>query len=86
MTQNVLLQFNENAKRIKDLHSIYKVIKNSTSEIIDLSDILRAEIVLIVSALDCYIHNIVKVMMIDIFKGNRSKTSFFKNLRFLWKR
>src|SRR3989344_4580778 len=81
MTQIVLDEFNSNIKRILDLHNLYVILRKNTEEILDISDILRAEIVLIVSALDCYIHNLIKEKMIEVFKGNLPETDSFKKFR-----
>ena len=46
----------------------------------DLTDLLRAQIVMIVSALDHYIHEITRVGMLEVFNGERPQTDAF--LRF----
>src|SRR3989344_4457801 len=81
MTQIVLDEFNSNIKRILDLHNLYCILRKNTEEVLDISDILRAEIVLAVSALDCYIHNLIKEKMIEVFKGNISETDSFKKFK-----
>jgi len=81
MMPNVLNEFNENIRRVKELHSIYELIKGKTTEILDISDILRAEIVLIVSALDSYIHNKVRYNMINVFKAGNVQTDSFKKFK-----
>lgn len=48
---------------------------------IDASDLLRWEWVLAVSALDKYIHDIVRIGMVEEFLGNRTKTSKYKSFR-----
>lgn len=50
--------FKESIESIKSLHALHKHLC-SLLPAIDLSEILRAEIVLIVSAFDCFIHDIV---------------------------
>ncbi len=45
---------------------------------IDLSDMLRWQLVYSVSALDKFIHQLVQFGMVDVFKGNRSKTPSFE--------
>ncbi len=47
---------------------------------VDLSDILRAELVLAVSAFDYYIHALTKAGMIEVYRGHRTQTPAF--LRF----
>lgn len=48
---------------------------------LDFSDLLRWQWVLSVSALDRYIHDIVRIGMIEAFEGRRSQTSKFKTFR-----
>ena len=47
----------------------------------DASDLLRWQYVLSVSALDKYIHDIVRIGMIDEFKGIRRETLKYKNFK-----
>lgn len=53
-------QFRANAQRVKDLSGLYTTLGTITTQALDLSDILRAEIVLIVSAFDYYVHDVVR--------------------------
>lgn len=77
--QKVIEQFNLNIERIKTLHSLYLTFKNQVTNLIDVSDILRAEIVLLVSSVDFYVHEIVRVGMLEVFTGNRIETPSFQN-------
>jgi len=71
-------QFRENIHRIRNLEAAYAYL-TSNSEL-DLSDILRAEVVLIVSALDTFIHDIVRLGMLEILRNKgRSQTKAYKN-------
>jgi hypothetical protein len=78
--QAAIDQFRANIDRIRNLGAIHRALKAQTTEVIDLSDILRAELVMAVSALDHYIHEIVRIGMLEIYHGNRAKTAAF--LRF----
>lgn len=60
--------FKESIESIKSLHALHKHLC-SLLPAIDLSEILRAEIVLIVSAFDCFIHDIVRKGVMDIFNA-----------------
>ena len=51
-----------------------------TTGAVDLTDLLRAQIVMIVSALDYYIHEITRVGMLEVYDGTRPQTDAF--LRF----
>lgn len=48
---------------------------------LDFSDLLRWQWVLSVSALDRYIHDVVRIGMIEAFQGERSQTPKFKTFR-----
>ena len=62
-------QFRLNIKSAQILDSIYNSFDSNVN--IDLSEILRAELVLTVSALDCFIHDIVRLGTIEIYNGNK---------------
>jgi len=66
-------------QRIRDLQGLYSTLQGSVTEAIDFSDLLRSTIVLVVSALDFYIHSIVRENMLNTFIGNRPDTSSFLN-------
>ncbi len=74
--KNVKLHFEQNIIRVKNLGLIYNTI--GTSSTLDLSDILRAQYVMLVSALDHFIHELVKFGMLEIYNGNRKVTKKFK--------
>jgi hypothetical protein len=72
--------FRNNIKQVQDLHYLHNTVDSMTSMVLDTSDILRSEIVLAVSALDHFIHEIVRKGLLDIHNGYRasaSKTSSF---------
>ncbi len=75
--QTAIDQFQENIKRVRELGAIYKILKNQTTEALDLSDILRAELVMSVSAFDHYIHRVVRLGMLESYHGKRPQTSAF---------
>jgi hypothetical protein len=72
-----LSQFNDNIQRAKSLGELHNSLPSVTGPVLDASDILRSELVLAVSALDCYIHEIVEKGMIEIFENKRSRTNSF---------
>ena len=73
-------QFRENITRVRDLGGLHAVIDNATTAAIDLTDLLRSQIVMIVSALDLYIHEITRMGMLEVYNGERPQTDAF--LRF----
>jgi hypothetical protein len=74
-------QFRANAQRVRDLSGLYNSLGAITTHVLDLSDILRAEIVLIVSAFDYYIHDVVRHHIVETFKGNRPEAKNFKTIQ-----
>jgi hypothetical protein len=71
--------FDEQIKSCKELYAVYDHLKNGLSFPQDLSDLLRAQVVYSVSALDKLVHELVKKGMIEIFEAKRQKTSTFSN-------
>lgn len=78
MKHNPIIQFQKNIESIKVLDAIYAYLNPKVTSF-DLSEILRAEFVLLVSAFDCYIHDIVREGMLEIFEGDKSSNSDFEN-------
>ena len=68
--------WNANLQNIKRMHWLHKQLVNIVPAM-DISDILRSEYVLIVSAFDCYIHDVVLLGMSDMFSGNRPECKNF---------
>ena len=72
--------FRANIERVRNLGSLHRILDLQTIDALDISDILRAEIVLTVSAFDHYVHEIARIGMLEAYKGNRQPTPAF--LRF----
>lgn len=70
-------QFQKNIERVLNLHQIFRVINSGTTRAIDVSDVLRAELVLAVSAFGHYIHEIVRIGILETFQGLRTETPSF---------
>ncbi len=77
---NPIEQFRENITRVQGISGLYTTLDNATTAAVDLTDLLRAQIVMIVSALDLYIHEITRIGMLEVYNGQRSQTDAF--LRF----
>jgi hypothetical protein len=76
----VVTQYIDNSKSIKELGSLYDLIVEKFPLLqMQAEEILRAQFVLIVSALDTYIHDVVRIGMLEIYQNNRtsSKTDNF---------
>lgn len=71
-------QFLHNIRYVRELDSLYLFLKNNQQLSNDLSDLLRAEIVYAVSALDKLVHELVRIGMIQSFNGQRVKTNKFE--------
>lgn len=76
---SALNQFRISIARVRDLISIHNSVKAQSTPALDLSDILRAALVLAVSALDYYIHEVVTLGMLEIHRGQRSEPNFPPN-------
>lgn len=72
-----LRQFDENLKRTRELGALALAVQVRTTAAIDVSDIWRAQIVLVVSALDHFIHELTRLGMIEAAKGARPKTDAY---------
>ncbi len=73
--QSALDQFRISIGRVRDLIAIHNSVKAQSTPALDLSDILRAALVLAISALDYYIHEIVTLGMLEIHRGQRLEPS-----------
>ena len=75
--QRAIEKFRLNIESVKDLDTVYTLLINNYPE--QASDILRAKIVLSVSALDCFIHDLVKQGMIETYQGVRISSKQFES-------
>jgi uncharacterized protein with HEPN domain len=72
-------QFKLNIQRVENLLGIYRSLSGALTSVIDISDILRSEIVLLISALDYYVHSKVLSKIEDAFTGKIAATSKFQS-------
>lgn len=79
--QKALDAFRDSINRVHHLGGLHKAILSLTTPAIDASDLLRAQIVLAVRALDFYIHEITVTGMLEVFKGARPATAAFEKYR-----
>jgi hypothetical protein len=73
--QSALDQFRISIGRVRDLIAIHNSVKAQATGTLDTSDILRAALVLAVSALDYYVHEVVTLGMMEIHWGQRPEPS-----------
>lgn len=69
--------FDASIARVRSLHALHAGFSAQLTTAVDLSDILRAEFVLIVSALDFYVHERTRTDMLDVWNGVRPATDAF---------
>jgi len=67
-------QFAENIARARAISGLAHSLKGLTTPAIDLTDLYRASIVLGVSALDHFVHEYVRLGMIEVHQGKRAST------------
>lgn len=70
MMRNPKNTWNLNLQNVKKMHWLHEQLSKVVPAM-DLSDILRAEYVLIVSAFDCYVHDVVLKGMANMFSGSK---------------
>jgi RiboL-PSP-HEPN len=75
--QSALDQFRSNIVYVRNLGGLYRSIAKVTTAVLDLSDLLRAELVMCVSALDHYVHEVTRLGMLETLNGKRPQTPAF---------
>ena len=73
-------QFAEDIERVRAIGGLYGALDQLAAPALDETDLLRAQFVMAVSALDRYIHEITRVGMLEVYGGVRPPTNAF--LRF----
>jgi RiboL-PSP-HEPN len=72
--QAAIDRFNENIGRARSLSELAESLSRLITDAVDLTDILRASLVLSVSALDNFVHEFVRLGMLEVHRGNRPIT------------
>lgn len=67
--------------RVEHLGGLYDALSSLTTRAVDASDLLRAQIVLGVSAMDYYVHEVTALGMVAVFEGKRPPTQAFLKYR-----
>ena len=75
--KTALDEFLSNMSRVRALHLLHSSLSRQLTGAVDLSDILRAEVVMAVSAFDFFIHEITRLGMLESLTGKRPKTNAF---------
>ncbi len=79
--QRALDQFSENLNRARSLAGLANSLSNLITGAVDLTDLLRASLVLAVSALDQFVHEYVRLGMLETNRGVRPTTDAFLKFR-----
>ncbi len=79
--RQALDQFQRNVDGVRALAGVVSSIKTMTTSAVDLSDVLRAELVLAVSVLDHFIHELTRRGMLEVHRGNRPPTDAYQTFR-----
>ncbi|MCL4203557.1 MAG: hypothetical protein KJ000_13725 [Pirellulaceae bacterium] len=72
-------QFELNLQSARQLGVVYLAFADKVTEAISLDELLRAELVLAVSALDCYVHDVVRIGMARLFSGTGGAPNAYLN-------
>lgn len=74
-----LNQYRQTSQSVKDLGKLHNlIITNFPLLSSQAEEILRAQYVLIISALDCYVHDSVRYGLLEIYQGKRTSCSHTK--------
>lgn len=79
--QPAIETFRESVSRVEHLGGLYRALSGLTTAAVDASDLLRAQVVLAVSAFDFYIHEVTVFGMVAVFEGRRPPTQAFLKYR-----
>jgi len=79
--QSAIDLFRISIARVRELIAVHNSLKAQASSVVDLSDMLRAALVLAVSALDYYIHEVVRIGMLEIHRGQRLEPPAFSGFQ-----
>ena len=79
--QSAIDLFRISIARVRDLIAVHNSLKAQASSVLDISDMLRAALVLAVSALDYYIHEVVRIGMLEIHRGQRPEPPAFSRFQ-----
>jgi len=74
-------EFRTSMDRVRHLGGLHEAMSSLTTSAVDASDLLRAQLVLGVSALDYYIHEVTVLGMVAVFEGRRPPTPAFLKYR-----
>lgn len=79
--QKAIELFRTSMDRARHLGGLHGALSSLTTSAVDASDLLRAQLVLGVSALDYFIHEITVLGMVSVLEGRRTATPSFLKYR-----
>ncbi|MEW6348801.1 MAG: HEPN domain-containing protein [Thermodesulfobacteriota bacterium] len=74
-------QFETNLQRARQLGFIYQALREQVAPAVELDELLRGELVLSVSAVDCYVHDVVRRGMMTVFRLGRGEPNEYLNFQ-----
>lgn len=77
MTSRARNVFGQNVTYVRNLVGLARALAGTTTPAVDLSDLLRASLVLLVSAFDTYVHERVRAGMLEAHRGVTPQTPSF---------
>jgi hypothetical protein len=72
-------RFGTNMESVRQLGVIHQAFEHQVTEAVSLDELLRAEIVLAVGALDCYVHDVVRIRMTETLPLASGESDSFLN-------
>jgi hypothetical protein len=78
---NALAHFEAVWVRCAQLSALHAYLANNVSSVLSPEELLRAEWVARLSALDLYVHELVAQSMVEIFEGRRAATAAYSRFR-----
>lgn len=78
---SALSSFEISISRVRHVHALHASFGGMVTAAIDLSDILRSEVVLAMSALDYYVHELTRLGMLECLAGRRPATDAFNRFQ-----
>ncbi|MCZ6653296.1 MAG: HEPN domain-containing protein [Planctomycetota bacterium] len=73
----VINQFQHNIANVRSLGGLFEALDGLTTPALDAADLLRAQVVMAVSALDHFVHELAVTGMLEIYTGVRSATTAY---------
>ena len=75
-----LNRFRESVSKTKETHGLYCALEDTVGKSLDLTDLLRGEVVMLISSFDYYIHELVRIGIKEVYQGLRPETVQYKIL------